>query len=368
MARQRRALIRDRILIAMCLFAALAAGGTLGHRIATAAPPRPAAVNVAVPAESDGTSRITFVGDTMLGDGATPVIAQHGFEAVTDGVAPLLRGFTIANSETPITAHDQVANPNKSYSYATAPATADALAAAGVNALGLANNHALDRGPQGLADTRRHSDEAGMVSFGAGSDPTEAERPLLLDTPHGTIAVLAFGENYGSLVRVGKNRPGIHTITPEAVQRGIDLARAAGATMTVAYVHWGDNYTDVNDDQLRASQLFSDAGYDLVIGSGPHIAQRIEQRGGTTIVHSLGNFIFGAPGRFATFGRPGIGLIATLEVQQSHRQLVLTCIRTDNRLTGYRPQRCTPEEETATHQTLYPSARATESGAIVELS
>ena len=56
------------------------------------------------------------------------------------------------------------------WAYNAQPAAAEALASVGVSAAGLANNHALDRGPTGLDDTLAHLRDAGIATFGAGGD------------------------------------------------------------------------------------------------------------------------------------------------------------------------------------------------------
>ena len=63
-------------------------------------------------------------------------------------------------------------------------------------------------------------------------------------------------------------------ISPATVRRGAALARAAGADWVIAFVHWGENYQPVNAQQRAAAQEFAAAGYDMVVGSGPHTRNR----------------------------------------------------------------------------------------------
>ena len=65
----------------------------------------------------------------------------------------------------------------------TTQVDAGALAEVGFDALGLSNNHAYDRGPEGLADTIQHLRAVGIEPFGAGMDGEEAAAPLLVETP-----------------------------------------------------------------------------------------------------------------------------------------------------------------------------------------
>jgi hypothetical protein len=78
--------------------------------------------------------------------------------------------------------------------------------------------------------------------------------------------------------------------------------------------------------QRAAAQLFADAGYDMVVGANPHIAQPIEFIGSMPVVFSVGNFVFGAPGRFDQFEIPGVGLTVDLELSREREpQLSIHC-------------------------------------------
>ena len=182
------------------------------------------------------------------------------------------------------------------------PAAAAALGRAGVDALSLATDESFDTGPDGLADTIGHADAAGIATIGAGADLVQAEQPLLLRTELGAVAVVAFTENSGH--RAGPDTPGPMVLSPEAVRRGSDLARAAGADWVIAAPHWGDSYAPVQPRQRYWAQLFADAGYDLVVGSGPHIAQQIDHIGEVPVIYSVGNFVYGTASRYASSRSP----------------------------------------------------------------
>ena len=66
-------------------------------------------------------------------------------------------------------------------------------------------------------------------------------------------------------------------------------------------------------------RALAEAGYDLVIGTGSHTAQPVEMALGTPVLYGLGNFVFGTPGRFDTFGEVGIGLVATVQLGRPRR-------------------------------------------------
>ncbi len=157
----------------------------------------------------------------------------------------------------------------------------------------------------------------------------------------GTIGVVSLGENFGKLSKAAEFNPGTVVFSPETVQRGYDLARAAGADWVIGYVHWGDNYTDTLPQQRYWAQVLVDAGYDVIIGAGSHITEKIEFIGDVPVAYGLGNFVFGTPGRYESFGKQGVGLMVSLELApNTPTQLAVKCIVTDNQLNGFLTQAC----------------------------
>ena len=335
---------RDRKLIGIFATVALAAASTLGVHLALASGPPVVAVHAKVPLGPDQRLSIQFVGDTMLGDEAQKMLNRNGYDwPFREPVRKALDGdYVIANAEGPFTYHTRPFNLGKEYSYATDPTAVGTLSRMGIDAIDLDNNHAMDAGPVGLRDSMSYLKNADVPSFGAGPTSKRAEEPLLLQTKIGTVAVVGLGENYGSSIEAKQTQPGTLVFSPEAVQRGIDLAHAAGARWVVAFVHWGDNYLPVNAQQRYWAHMLVDAGYDLIVGAGPHVAQPITFIKGTPVVYSMGNFVFGSSGRFDEYGMLGRGLIVTASLSRTEGvQVSVQCIVTDNDVVDFRPRLCT---------------------------
>ena len=336
-------------LAALALALAVAACADVGDAPLDAPTATPAARSDAPP------FRILWLGDTLLGDAAAPRLDAHGHAWAFDRLRPLPDAdYVIVNAEAPITARIEPRDPSRSWSYAMRPDAARALAAEGVAAAGLANNHALDRGPAGLADTIAHLASVGAEAFGAGAYLDAALRPLIIETPHGRVAVAAFGQGGGADANAGEASPGIAVLTRGNAAEAARRAREAGARWLVAFVHWGENYRQIVHAQRRQAALLADAGYDLAIGHGPHVAQPVEVVAGMPLVYSLGNFVFGTPGRF-TQAAPGIGLMAvTAFGPDGLEALRLHCIRTDNDEVAFQPRPCAPGEADAALRALHP--------------
>ncbi len=289
---------------------------------------------------------VTWLGDTMLGDEAQPLIDRLGIDWITQRVPPPEADVVVANLEGPITRRTEVWDPAQRWTYQSDPSVAAALARAGVDVASLANNHAMDRGPEGLADTMTNLTHAGIRPIGAGASSAESQVPLLVSTPAGTLAIAAFAEtDKGS----GPDRPGVRRLSRENLESANLMARRAGATWVAAFVHWGENYEPITGTQRQWAAAFGAAGYDLVIGAGPHLVQPIELVGRMPVVYSIGNWAFGTPGRHADFGVLGHSVMLTTKFSSDGLlTLTATCIVTDNQLTGYQPQPCASAEAVAT--------------------
>ncbi|WP_350002705.1 CapA family protein [Pseudarthrobacter sp. WHRI 8279] len=334
---------RDRLLMVTALAVSLGGTGAIAANYGGKQAPEVQAIEVWAGNDAEGKWSVQFVGDTMLGNGEIRTLDPLALDAALSGVAPLFDGdLVIANAEGPMTFSEQPLIPGKAFSHRVAPQAAWALSKAGVDAISLGNNHSMDMGLIGLQDTIRYARNAGMASFGAGNNLAEAERPLMLRTEAGTIGVVAIGENFGKLSKADEVNPGTVVFSPEAVQRGYDLARAAGADWVIGYVHWGDNYTDTTPQQRYWAQVLVDAGYDVIVGAGSHIAEKIEFIGDVPVAYGLGNFVFGTRGRYESFGKQGVGLMLSLELSPSApTQMAVRCVVTDNRINGFLTQACT---------------------------
>jgi poly-gamma-glutamate synthesis protein (capsule biosynthesis protein) len=100
----------------------------------------------------------------------------------------------------------------------------------GVRLVSLANNHATDWGTEGLLLTRRALDEIGIVHAGSGLNEATASDPAYLETPRGTIGLVATASTFlktstpsdetrdrrGRLLRA---RPGISVLRADMAMR-----------------------------------------------------------------------------------------------------------------------------------------------------
>lgn len=236
---------------------------------------------------TEGPLSIIVVGDTMLDDLALPYIKKYGHSYQLAGVKDLLLSADIVNANLEVAVDDQCKrSKKKKFSYFMNPKGLKAILDSGINVVCLANNHTLDCGQSGLANTLRNVDEAGLARYGAGFG--EERNSGVIVKVEGTKIGFIGWYNY----RPEIGNAGTAHITEENVRSGIQALKKK-ADIVVATFHWGKNYEQkVDDRQRRFGRLAIDSGADAVIGHHPHIPQAMTVYKDKPILYSVGNFIF----------------------------------------------------------------------------
>ncbi|WP_346835505.1 CapA family protein [Paenibacillus polymyxa] len=236
-----------------------------------------------------------FIGDVQFSGKVEQRLEQNGFDFPYQYLGSLFHkdDLTIANLETPVTTNG-VGALNKTYVYKSSPKALTAMAAAGVDAVNLANNHILDQGTSGLLDTLKYLDEKGIAHAGAGRNAKEAYAPRYFERNGIKIALLGATRvmpeaNWNASAK----QPGVAgAYDSTAIVKSIREARNQ-ADLVIVVAHWGkERATTLEPHQTELSHAFIDAGADLVIGGHPHVLQGMEQYKGKWIAYSTGNFIF----------------------------------------------------------------------------
>jgi poly-gamma-glutamate capsule biosynthesis protein CapA/YwtB (metallophosphatase superfamily) len=360
-----------KVLGGLVLIALLGGGGVLWYLFGgDSGVPETASSKQPTPARPDHYT-ITWGGDTMLGWAGQKLIDTKGPNYAVSKLKPLLASdYTIINLEAPITelTRDDMPEEHRVWTYNVLPASLGALSWAGVDAFALSNNHAFDRGEQGVLDTLRYAREGGFAVFGVGLDKASAEAPLFLDTPHGKVAVLSFSHRGPRLKAAGDGTPGLTYLNRAQMENGYKLAKAGGADIVVGCPHWGINYDGIQAADMRTAEAFAEIGYDLVMAHGPHVQQPVGLLGDMPVIYSLGNFVFGTQGRFQKDGAKldPYGLIAkTFLGPKGIERIELRCILVDNLEVKYRPRPCTDQERADSYAKLGPGVVVEGDAAVV---
>jgi Bacterial capsule synthesis protein PGA_cap len=288
-------------------------------------------------------ARIAFLGDTLLGGDAQPVLDREGYDYALAEIAPLVADadLVVANLEGVVSERPLEPMPHRRWAYRARPESLAALIAIGVRVVSLGNNHVLDYGQDGLADTLAALDAAGIARCGAGQDDHAARRPAIVEVAGQRIGFLSALARYklhleaDGYARSGHGGP---ARLRSATIRG-DLAALEDLDARIALVHWGRNFRPITDGQRRmADALRSSSSAELVVGHHPHIAQTVDCDGRCPILFSIGNAAFGSVGRFAQFDAPPYGLLVTVELDDSGAPAAVEArlLLVDNRVVNYR--------------------------------
>jgi poly-gamma-glutamate synthesis protein (capsule biosynthesis protein) len=174
---------------------------------------------------------------------------------------------------------------NKKYRFRGSAKYTKVLTENSVEGVTLANNHSFDYGQEGLDETKRILEEAGV-------DFADHKETVLLTTDTGLIIGMY-------AVDFTREKP-----AEEEMQNSIQKLREDGAEIVVCAFHWGqENTFRINKLQNDYGHLAIDSGADIVWGHHAHVLQPIEEYNGGVIFYSLGNFVFGgnsAPKDFDT--------------------------------------------------------------------
>jgi poly-gamma-glutamate capsule biosynthesis protein CapA/YwtB (metallophosphatase superfamily) len=211
---------------------------------------------------------------------------------IVDQFAPDVR---LLNLETSITAGGEFAR-GKAVHYRMHPDNIGCLAAIRPDVCALANNHVLDFGYQGLTDTLRTLEDAGIRGAGAGLDVGEAERPAVA----GRVVIVSCGMGSSGIphgwAATGR-RPGVAYV-PDMTDRSASaiadrvLAVKGPGGIAVVSIHWGSNWGyDVDSTQIRFAHRLIDEGVDVVHGHSSHHPRPIEVYRGKLIMYGCGDTI-----------------------------------------------------------------------------
>jgi poly-gamma-glutamate synthesis protein (capsule biosynthesis protein) len=181
------------------------------------------------------------------------------------------------------------------YLFRTDARAVTALRAAGVDAVTLANNHTLDYGRVGLADTLAALRAGGLGAFGAGNDANEAFTPWRA-TAHGVrIAVLGLSQvtERAEQWAARDGRSGIATAFDERRALAAVSAARAGSDLVVVFAHWGteDEQCPSRAQRYLARKL-AGAGAGIIVGAHVHVLQPDGWLGGTYVDFGMGNFVW----------------------------------------------------------------------------
>ncbi len=252
-----------------------------------------ASASASASASSPAEAVLAFAGDVHF-TGRTLKLLQNPQTAFGPFAAVLSAAdFAMVNLETAVTSRG-TPEP-KTYHFRAPPSAYEAVKAAGVDLVSVANNHTLDYGQVGLADTLDSARAAGMPVVGAGRTAAAAYAPYLAAVGGVRLAVLAFSQVHAlsSTWRATDTRPGIAVAFDLARATAAVRAARARADVVIVFMHWGVEGSSCPSGEMRTfAGKMAAAGAGLVVGTHAHVLLADGWKDRTYVHFGLGNFVW----------------------------------------------------------------------------
>jgi poly-gamma-glutamate synthesis protein (capsule biosynthesis protein) len=177
--------------------------------------------------------------------------------------------------------------PGKPFFFRAPPKAVELLVHLGVHCVTLANNHALDFGPDALLDTFTHLAASGIAWVGAGPDLERSRAPIMLEPDERRVAVLGAADHPRDFAAT-PDRSGIALLDLARPGWLLDAVRAVEADAVLVTPHWGPNMVSAPVPAVRqAAKELIRAGATLVAGHSAHVFHGVAG----AVLYDLGDFL-----------------------------------------------------------------------------
>ncbi|MGB7548137.1 MAG: CapA family protein [Terracidiphilus sp.] len=242
----------------------------------------------------------------------------QGWAALFSGVADVFQSadFGFVNMETPVApAHSRGSKP---FLFDAPVALPQALKSIGINIVSFANNHVMDQGWPGFAETREHLRSIGLLFVGTSDTAAQSWQPVITETNGIKVGWLGMtrwlngnrnpdspGQPHVNFFPYPDSERGESGGAPSSDKSGADEAQVLAAVKAaraqcdflVVSIHWGIEYSPApRPEDVDLAHKMLDAGASVILGAHPHVLQPVEtyrtaDGRNAVIFYSLGNFL-----------------------------------------------------------------------------
>lgn len=181
--------------------------------------------------------------------------------------------------------------------FSTPSALAASCRNAGIDILMTANNHAADRGKRGILGTISRLDSLGIKHTGTFIDALAKDTlsPMIVEKNGFRLAFLNY--TYATNGIAVPLPLIVNMLDKGTVTADIKKARMKNPDAVILFLHWGTEYDTIpSKTEKDLADYFFSQGADIIIGSHPHVIQKMEWTQNENlkdrlVVYSLGNFV-----------------------------------------------------------------------------
>lgn len=220
----------------------------------------------------------------------------YNYDSVFKYIKPLISASDVAVANFEVTL---AGPPYRGYPQFSSPAAlAVACSNAGIDCLVTANNHAADRHETGISGTIYRLDSLGIQHTGTFIDQATRDslQPLIIRQNGFSIALLNY--TYGTNGLKVPQPLVVNMLDKSLITRDIQKAKNFKPDIIILFLHWGTEYDTIPSAlQLGLADYFFSQGVDIIIGSHPHVIQKMlwnkkdSVNKDRVVVFSLGNFL-----------------------------------------------------------------------------
>lgn len=252
-------------------------------------------LNVHIAWAQDTTLSFLFLGDIMGHDGQIKAAlnekdSSYDYSVNYKYIKELFEqsDITIANLEVTL-----AGPPYKGYPAFSSPddlifASKDA----GIDYFITANNHSCDRGKRGITRTLDVLDSLEIPHTGTFRNTEERNNTYPLKIEQNGISIALLNYTYGTNGISVPVPTVVNLINTATIKADLEKSKSMNVDKIIVCIHWGIEYQrQPNQTQIDLYTMCRDNGADIVIGSHPHVIQKMEWEGDNLVVYSLGNFI-----------------------------------------------------------------------------
>lgn len=245
--------------------------------------------------------------DSVLADAKSPS-GTYDFSNMFTYIKPIIKDYDLKY----LNEESIIGDPSLGFSgypgFNAPEAIGDNLVDLGFNLIGLANNHAMDKGEKSILNSNNYWKSKKVITAGTYSSQEERDTIPIYEENGIKYAFLS----YTTVTNTKAPKSYLlNMYSDEVAKKDIDSIKDKVDVIIVA-MHWGEEYTNTpTSEEVRIANYLSSIGVNLIIGTHPHVVQPIEYINDTLVIYSLGNFI---SNQWVLGENPGIGLLVGLDI------------------------------------------------------